>query len=39
MPYVNEKNRQKVYNKWNETYPNEMANEIEEVIDEDDQLR
>lgn len=39
MPYVSEKNRQKIYNKWNETYPNEMANEIEVVLSEDDLLR
>lgn len=39
MPFVNEKNRQKIYNKWNETYPNEMANEIEIVMSEDDLSR
>ena len=32
MPYVNDKNRQLIYNKWNETYPNEMANEIEVFV-------
>lgn len=29
MPYVSEKNRYKIYTKWNESFPNEMANEIE----------
>lgn len=39
MQYVTEKNRQKIYTKWNETYPNEMANEIEVLPPEDDLLR
>ncbi|XP_055847165.1 trichohyalin isoform X2 [Episyrphus balteatus] len=34
MPKVSEKNRFKVYDRWNQTYPNQMANEVEmEVID------
>uniref|UniRef100_A0A1A9W772 C-type lectin domain-containing protein n=1 Tax=Glossina brevipalpis TaxID=37001 RepID=A0A1A9W772_9MUSC len=34
MPKVSEKNRYKVYNRWNATYPNQLANEvILEVID------
>lgn len=32
MSYVNEKNRQRVYNKWNETYPNQLANEVEVYV-------
>jgi hypothetical protein len=32
MSYVNEKNRQKVYTKWNETYPNQLANEVEVYV-------
>lgn len=32
MSYVNEKNRQKVYSKWNETYPNQLANEVEVYV-------
>lgn len=35
MPYVSEKNRHRVYSKWNVTYPNEMANEVEVVINQD----
>lgn len=34
MPYVSEMNRYKIYTKWNESYPNEMANEIEVVLKE-----
>uniref|UniRef100_A0A1B0G8I7 C-type lectin domain-containing protein n=1 Tax=Glossina morsitans morsitans TaxID=37546 RepID=A0A1B0G8I7_GLOMM len=34
MPKVSEKNRYKVYSRWNATYPNQLANEvILEVID------
>lgn len=29
MPYVNEKTRQRIYSKWNETFPGQMANEIQ----------
>lgn len=29
MRYVNSRNRQEVYAKWNETYPNQLANEVE----------
>ena len=32
MPYVSEKSRQRLYAKWNETYPNEMANEVEVYV-------
>ncbi|KAG5678502.1 hypothetical protein PVAND_008169 [Polypedilum vanderplanki] len=32
MSFVNEKNRQKVYAKWNETYPNQVANEVEVYV-------
>ncbi|CAO1368213.1 unnamed protein product [Diamesa serratosioi] len=32
MPYVTEKNRQRIYNKWNETYPHQMANEVEVYV-------
>jgi len=32
MPFVSEKNRAKIYEKWNETYPNEIANEIEVIV-------
>lgn len=34
MPKVSEKNRFKVYDRWNQTYPNQLANEVEmEIID------
>lgn len=39
MPYVTEKNREKIYTKWNETYPNQMANEVEVVLSEEDRIR
>ena len=29
MNLVGEKQRQRVYTKWNETYPNQIANEVE----------
>ena len=32
MSFVNEKNRHKVYSKWNETYPNQVANEVEVYV-------
>ena len=32
MPYVGERNRQRIYAKWNETFPNQFANEIEVYI-------
>ncbi|XP_059613344.1 uncharacterized protein LOC132259646 [Phlebotomus argentipes] len=32
MPFVSERNRQRVYAKWNETFPNELANEIEVIV-------
>ncbi|XP_055685983.1 uncharacterized protein LOC129791708 [Lutzomyia longipalpis] len=32
MPFVSERNRQRVYAKWNETFPNELANEIEVLV-------
>ncbi|CRK96090.1 CLUMA_CG009526, isoform A [Clunio marinus] len=32
MSYVNDKNRQRVYTKWNETYPNQLANEVEVYV-------
>jgi hypothetical protein len=32
MSFVNEKNRHKVYTKWNETYPNQMASEVEVYV-------
>lgn len=32
MSYVNGKNRQRVYSKWNETYPNQLANEVEVYV-------
>lgn len=32
MPFVSEKNRNKIYQKWNETYPNELANEVEVIV-------
>ncbi|XP_017862844.1 PREDICTED: trichohyalin isoform X1 [Drosophila arizonae] len=28
MPKVSEANRYKIYNRWNETYPNQLANEV-----------
>lgn len=39
MPYVTEKNRQKIYNKWNVTYPNQLANEKEVVLSDDELQR
>jgi len=34
MPKVSEANRYKIYNRWNVTYPNSLANEVVlEVID------
>lgn len=40
MPYVSQKNREKVWSKWNNTFgANEMANEIEVLLSEDDILR
>lgn len=35
MPYVSEMNRHKVYAKWNASYPNEMANEMEVILDDE----
>ncbi|XP_058464696.1 uncharacterized protein LOC131438596 isoform X2 [Malaya genurostris] len=32
MPFVNSHSRKKVYNRWNATFPNEMANEVEVVV-------
>lgn len=32
MPFVNSHSRTKVYTRWNATFPNEMANEVEVVI-------
>lgn len=32
MPFVNSHSRAKVYNRWNATFPNEMANEVEVVV-------
>lgn len=32
MPFVNSHSRAKVYNRWNATFPNELANEVEVVI-------
>lgn len=32
MPLVSSKNRQRVYQKWNQTFPNELANENEVII-------
>lgn len=34
MPYVSEQNRHNIYAKWNASYPNEMANEMEVIIDD-----
>ena len=39
MPYVSEYNRDRIYQKWNATFPNELANEIEIVLDGDSQQR
>ncbi|XP_070494780.1 probable basic-leucine zipper transcription factor K [Chironomus tepperi] len=32
MPYVSEKNRQRIYTRWNETFPGQMANEIQVYV-------
>jgi len=32
MSLVNEKQRQRVYTKWNETYPHQKANEFEVYV-------
>lgn len=32
MPYVGERNRERIWAKWNETFPNQLANEIEVYI-------
>lgn len=32
MPFVNSHSRSKVYTRWNETFPNELANEVEVVV-------
>ncbi|XP_055612021.1 uncharacterized protein LOC129758526 isoform X2 [Uranotaenia lowii] len=32
MPFVNSHSRAKVYNRWNATFPNELANEVEVVV-------
>lgn len=32
MPYVSEKNRQRVYARWNETFPGQKANEIQVYV-------
>lgn len=32
MPFVNSNSRSKVYTRWNETFPNELANEVEVVV-------
>lgn len=32
MPLVNSHSRAKVYTRWNETFPNELANEVEVVV-------
>lgn len=32
MPFVSEKNRQRIYTKWNETFPGQMANEIQVYV-------
>lgn len=32
MPFVSSHSRSKIYTRWNETFPNEMANEVEVVV-------
>lgn len=32
MPFVNSHSRTKVYTRWNATFPNELANEVEVVV-------
>ncbi|XP_055619658.1 uncharacterized protein LOC129764515 isoform X2 [Toxorhynchites rutilus septentrionalis] len=32
MPFVNSNSRSKVYNRWNATFPNQLANEVEVVV-------
>lgn len=32
MPFVNSHSRSKVYSRWNATFPNELANEVEVVV-------
>lgn len=32
MPLVSSLSRAKVYTRWNETFPNELANEVEVVV-------
>lgn len=39
MPRVSEKNRMKVYRRWNDTYPNQLANEIVLELKEGDTER
>lgn len=34
MPMVTDRNRHKVYAKWNASFPNEMANEMEVIVDD-----
>lgn len=34
MPFVSDKDRHKVYARWNASYPNEMANEMEVIVDD-----
>lgn len=36
MPKVTENNRDKVYQKWNMTYPNQIANEVVMEVRDDD---
>ncbi|KAG4071519.1 hypothetical protein HA402_011673 [Bradysia odoriphaga] len=39
MPYVNEKHRSRIYAKWNQTYPNEQATQVEVVINSAEMLK
>lgn len=39
MPYVNEKHRARILTRWNQTYPNEEATQVEVVLKETDMLK
>lgn len=39
MPYVNEKHRSRIYTRWNQTYPNEQATQVEVTINEAEMLK
>ncbi|XP_055314983.1 uncharacterized protein LOC129575412 [Sitodiplosis mosellana] len=36
VKFANEKKRKEIHNKWNETYPNQMANEVLHVVSQND---